>query len=154
MEGNGRKRYSVAEAAQVLGITERGVRWKLTEGHLEGVQDGKRWWVFLSEVAEEDATGSEEGRKEEASSSYQEVPEAPGSKAEALPEGGGSTAVRELIQLVRELQQQNLELAGQLGYTQRRLLETEEKMKLLQKPEEEPGLEVEPRRWWQFWKAG
>ena len=142
MEGNGRKRYSVAEAAQLLGITERGVRWKLNQGQLEGIQEQKRWWVFLPEVGEEEIAGSEEGRKEDGSRRDEEVPEGVGSPADALPEGEGSTAVRELVQLVRELQQQNLELAGQLGYTQRRLIETEEQMRLLQAPPQEEVLPV------------
>jgi hypothetical protein len=56
---------------------------------------------------------------------------------------------------VRELERLNMELAGQVGFLQGQLALAQEGIKLLQAPpEEEEELEIEVRKWWQFWKAG
>jgi hypothetical protein len=54
-------RYSVAAAAQRLGITERAVRKRIQSGTLSAEPNGRTYWVYLSPVAEPGPEGPEPG---------------------------------------------------------------------------------------------
>lgn len=137
--GNKRK-VTVAEAAAILGITDRGVRWKIQHDQLEAVQEGKRRYVLLPAVPEAQV----EERKE-------------GTEAVTGSESGsaGSVPASDLLNLIREKDQRILELSGQLGYLQSQLDTAREQLKLLAPPAEdqptasrESSGEDRPRRWW------
>lgn len=46
-EGEARERYSVPDAAEVLGISTEAVRTRLSRGKLDSVREGRRVWVLL-----------------------------------------------------------------------------------------------------------
>jgi excisionase family DNA binding protein len=95
--------YTVTEAALLLGISETAVRRRISDRALTGMKLGRGWRVLLPGEPRE-------GR--------------PPSGTEVEPRSSGdvhAAAPEPLIALVRDLQRQNLALAGHIGYLQSRL---------------------------------
>ncbi len=109
----------VPQAARVLGISDRAVRKRITAGSIPAKRDGRQWTVYIpavpcgAEPVPSDPYGTES------------VPET-GTKADA----GGTSAVPELVQLIRDQEQKITELAGQVGYLQSELSRTREQLQL------------------------
>lgn len=102
----------LAEAAAHLGVSTDTARRRLRKGLLVGEQrptpQGFTWWVRIGAAAQ--AAGS--------------------------PTQPAQAGVVELAQLVRDLQRQNLELAGLLGSLQQRLVYAEDRVRALEAPRE------------------
>jgi len=138
---------TVTAAAQVLGISERAVRKRITAGTLEAVRDGTRWLVYLPEPS---GPGSGPDRFRSA------VPS--GTGADSRYSGGTGSALDPLLEDLRALRLRNEELAGQVGFWQGRYQEAEKTIKLLSVPVPDPvETPVTPRQvtrlWWRFWRS-
>lgn len=136
-------RVSVPEAARLLGITERAVRKRIQAGTLRAERIDGRWTVAIDAAPASDVRV---GRPEQPRRADSDV-EAPSREPEppvpvdVVPAHHAS----DLLKMVRDLQQQNLELAGQVGFLQARLASTQEQLLLAeQEPEPEDSEEPEP----------
>lgn len=110
---------TIPQAARALGISERAVRKRITAGSIPAERDGRQWTVYIPAVP--DGPSSEPPVPHGNNS----VPEH-GTRADA----GGTSAVPELVQLVRDQEQKITELAGQVGYLQAELSHTREQLQL------------------------
>ena len=114
----GASRYSVPQAARILGISERAVRKRIEHGSMRAEREAGRWVVYLStvkQVAEVEASAVE--------------PEEP------APVVDTSTGlVEQLLQRLDHRERRIEELAGQLGYLQRGVQEKDEQLRLLAAP--------------------
>ena len=152
---------SVKEAAAALGISERTARSRIKAGKLAAIQierpQGYEWRVYpdgLPPGNNLDLSGNNVESHVESPNENQVDP--PGNNVEA-------PGMVEMIHLVATLQSRNEQLAGQVGYLQRQVLEQQETIqRLLMAPKEptdvtpekppvepEPRAAPEPRRpWW------
>jgi hypothetical protein len=123
-------------AAPRLGCAADTVRRRLKRGELQGrqvpMQGGHRWeiWVPLAAAA----------------------PTQPMQPPAALP-GQPMQDLQPLVDLVRELTAQNVQLAGQVGHWQTRAQIAEERLKLLEAPAPSTMAEDDPRPWWERWRS-
>ncbi len=101
---SGTIRYSVPEAAKLLGITERAVRKRIEAGTLLGKRNGREWVVLLPKEPVREPKGASSGTDSEPD----------GTAAE--PRGTSGTGSVEAI--VEKLYRDNLELAGRVGFYQ------------------------------------
>jgi hypothetical protein len=119
---------TIAEAAKRLGVSVDTVRRRVKDGSLTS-QQLQRPQGFTWQVFLADA----------------QQPPAPTQQS-----------LGELVSLVRDLQKENRDLAGQLGYMQAQLQQAQEEVRLLRAPEVPPVVEnaaesPAPRPWWRFW---
>ncbi len=157
---------SVKEAAAALGISERTARSRIKAGKLAAVQierpQGYEWRVYPD--------GLPPGNNLDLSGNNVEShPETP-NETHVDPPGNNVEApgMVEMIHLVATLQSRNEQLAGQVGYLQRQVLEQQETIqRLLMAPKDEPADvtpekspraaeppivdEARPRPWWRRW---
>ncbi len=137
----GSGRYSVPEAARVLGISERAVRKRIVAGSLDAERDGHQWIVFLPAELDPEPGGPN-------------GPDAvPGGTSAA--ELGGTRAVpaealSDLVALVERQQQTIMELSGRCGWLQARLEDAQAQL-ALRSPDSDA--ERPPRRSWRrLWR--
>ena len=142
-----------AEAAALLGISERTVQRRLKQGALQGYKldtgRGEVWRVVLGDMTVK-------------------ATKPPDVMAVTTPGVDVTTpdiaefahaVIDELRQEYRDelehLRRENQQLAGQLGFTQAKLQEAERTVALLMAPKDEPAPEpaAEPERrpWWKRW---
>jgi hypothetical protein len=154
------QRISVVEAATRLGISERAVRKRIAAGTLHAVREDGRWLVSLPDGADVRRPTAPSLRTAP-SRTTPSAPAASGGPAEATeavkPAGGGARQTPEasptvpadhasdLLRMIRDLQQQNLELAGQVGFLQARLASVQDQLLLAEasedaEPEPEPAV--------------
>ena len=138
---------SLKEAAEQFGISERTVRRRIDEGTLQGykqkVDRGYEWRVYVgSRLAEQPGISPRQNADDTG-----KVPSRP---ADAEMPEATAPGVVELVRLVEHLQRDNQQMAGQLGFMQaklqeseRRALHAEEQVRLLMAPKDEP-VEPEP----------
>lgn len=128
-----------AEAAVRLGVSERTIWRRIKAGKLdtEHTADGVR--VLLTDTVSVDdrqVTDATDRLSDRATDSPQ-------------PE------LMKALEMVSELTQRNEQLAGQLGFTQAKLLEAERTVALLMAPNDDPAPEPpaqpERRPWWKRW---
>jgi hypothetical protein len=142
----------LVEASQRMGMSVQTLRRRLKEGKLRSRQSttshGLAWQVWVSKIdhSEEGVEGQDNLDPIEESNQLTNLD---GSALATLP-------TLQLIQWLKELQQENRELASKLGYTQAQLEQAHEKVLMLEdpKPELEPRLEesrAEPKPWWLNW---
>jgi excisionase family DNA binding protein len=119
---SGSRAVTVPEAARLLGISERAVRWQIQAGKLEATRQGRAWTVQLPANTAV-ASGNESGNAE--ATAVVNDPES------------GSAAVAELARQfeerssdVREKDRIIMELAGQVGYLQAELAQAREQLLL------------------------
>lgn len=133
---------TVAEAARVLGCSERTIRRKIKGGELAAVKvarpQGAVWYVQVN--------GHESG-----------AVQAAGPRPDKS-DGRAVEALADLLEAERarsvSLERERAELYGRVGYLQAELEGARERLKLLDAP---PAAPVEPaattpRRSWQFWR--
>lgn len=159
-------RCSVPEAARRLGITERAVRKRIQAGTMQAERVDGKWLVVLEPVgtsAVPPVVPSGQQSRQRPHVVRQPEP-VPASSPAAPPEDEVMPAVpatvpvatvpaehaTDLLGMLRDLQRQNLELAGQVGFLQARLAATQEQLLLAEEePEPEPSIpdyvEPEPR---------
>ncbi len=138
-----------AEAAALLGISERTVQRRLKQGALQGYKldtgRGEVWRVVLDDMAV-------------TPTAPRDVMVATAPRADVTPTAVAEFAhavIDELRQEYRDeleqLRRENQQLAGQLGFTQAKLQEAERTVALLMAPKDEPAPEppAQPERpWW------
>jgi len=108
--------FTIAEAAPLLGVSVDTVRRRLKRGEIEArqvhTQHGPTWEVCLGTV--------------------QGVPAGePGQDAQGATEG---PAMLEALRLIGRLQEENRDLAGQLGYVRAQLAAAEDRVRALEAP--------------------
>jgi excisionase family DNA binding protein len=109
--------YEIAQAARLLGISEVALRRQIADGSLTALRAGRSWRVLLTgEPGGSDASGSAARKPTQAS-----------------PEVLALVQVSESLgAVVRDLQRQNLALAGQIGYLQSQLHTSQEQVRQLE----------------------
>ncbi len=159
---SGTIRYSVPEAAKLLGITERAVRKRIEAGTLLGKRNGREWLVLLPREPVAEPKGTSSGTDSEPD----------GTAAEP----GGTNGTSSVEAIVEKLYRDNLELAGRVGFYQAEIQQlrtqlerAENRILELEAPKEasaemsnypvhvENGAnsgfqKVSPRSWWHFWR--
>jgi len=124
---SGTVRYSVPEAARILGISERGIRKRIDAGTLFATRDGRAWIVYL----EEPASGA--GTAESAVPSEPRAVPGTEPEPERAVSSGTSSAVdlSPLVALVDDLTRRNAELTEAATLWQFRARQLEEQIKQL-----------------------
>ena len=110
---------SLAEAARMLNITPVAVRKQIANRTLTGMRAGRGWRVLLP------------GASVEAAQGVNGQPAVDRGMQEAL-----AKTTESLSSLVRDLQQQNLTLAAQIGFLQNQLAQSKEQVKHLEERRE------------------
>jgi excisionase family DNA binding protein len=127
-------------------------RW-IASGRLRAVRRGRVYRIDPSDLApfmEQD--GTEDG--EHSGPSGQDAPGAPGIPGMERPEVSG---LIEALRLVEKLQQQNLELAGRVGFYQAQVEQLRQQLALAAPASPEPTPDAAAtsaaatRPWWRFW---
>ncbi len=170
----------LAEASQVLGLSQEAIRKRLHRGTLEGCKVDGRWMVRLPtgrlDADLDDPEACQDAR--------QDVAGRLDGRQDGRPDDGIWTVTGrqdERDALIERLYRDNLELAGRCGFLQARVQDLEREIRLLTAPAAEPattdkaddpapaptsnhpipsanghdsGAECPPRRsWWKFWQA-
>jgi hypothetical protein len=168
---NGGAWHLLHEAAQRMGVGSDAVRKRIAAGTVEARKHGSRWEVWLPAASpaaapERAPSGDPESAPIRVSGSPDE-----GSGDPEWPSGSQETTVlpavtelgASLVALVEKLQEENRQLAGQVGFLQAQRQVLEERVRLLEAPKEEPvsataapppaedapSPERGARRWWQ-----
>ncbi len=142
------------------------LRRRLKENHFEAKQvpsrSGPQWMIRLDH-----AQGSvtkhlvAPHQVEDYSQDQAEQAQTEGSDQADNPHQATQQPLLEALSLIRELQEENRNLAGQLGFVQAQLLQSQhqleqadQKMLMLEAPKAEPqvGSADEPKPWWRFWQ--
>ena len=155
-------RYSVPEAAKLLGITERAVRKRIEAGTLLGKRNGREWVVLLPREPVAEPKGTSSGTDSEPDGTATE------------PRGTNGTSSVEAI--AEKLYRDNLELAGRVGFYQAEIQHLKAQLEVaqarileLEAPKAAPAAttnhstpsengadsgaqQVSPRPWWRFWQ--
>ena len=162
----------LGEAARRLGVTPDAIRKRIPAGRARARKRGGRWlvWVAAAELAasgrpDEPEWAVEVGADEpEPGTGQTGIPGGTGTLL-AAPQRSSETELR-LLGLVEKLQEENRNLAGQLGFREAQLQQAHERIRLLEagpapaatpspggEPEEPETGKPEPpaRPWWRFW---
>lgn len=75
MQGNGHTALTVKEAAEILGITPRAVRFRLQKGTLSGTQLDGEWLVYFGEKGGNATVAEEKSAAETVTETYEETEE-------------------------------------------------------------------------------
>jgi hypothetical protein len=169
----------LSEAARRLGVTPDAIRKRIPAGRARARKRGGRWlvWVTAAELAasgrpDEPEWAAEAGADEpEPETGQTGIPGGTGTLLAAAPQPSSETELR-LLGLVEKLQEENRNLAGQLGFREAQLQQAHERIRLLEagparvgtpSPGGEPEEPEEPERpetgkpeppvrpWWRFW---
>jgi hypothetical protein len=144
MQEDAERWLPLPEAARELGVSVDTVRRRLKRGELRGerrsIPQGFVWWVCLDSSAVQAEVGS-------------------------TPRRAILAEVSELGKLVRELQAENRNLAGQIGFYQAQHQQMQEKILMLEAPKapesapegqevalvQEEGNRADSIPWWRLW---
>jgi hypothetical protein len=169
----------LGEAARRLGVTPDAIRKRIPAGRARARKRGGRWlvWVTAAELAasgrpdEPEWVAEAEADEPEPGTGQTGIPGGTGTLLAAAPQSSSETELR-LLGLVEKLQEENRNLAGQLGFREAQLQQAHERIHLLEAgpvpassppPEREPEFREEPERpetgnaapparpWWRFW---
>ena len=134
--------FTVKAAAARLGVSERTIRRRIKDRVIDAQQvptaQGYEWRVYFDTTAVQVDTPSTRHA----------------GKVDGMPVRPAGTPAPELmkaLEMVDRLQQDNQQLAGQVGFLQAKLQDAEEQIRLLTAPQGEPAPEAEPvkpRPWW------
>ncbi len=131
---------TIKEAAQHFGVSERTIRRRIAAGTLRAARvprpQGYEVFVYLDSTSD---------NMDEATVNLDEP-----------PVHLDSAALMKALEMVETLQQQNMQLSGQVGYLQAKLQDAEERIRLLEAPKNEPEQQPaddpageEQPSWWQ-----
>lgn len=134
---------TVREAASRFGITERAVLKRIQAGRLDAEWDERRWYVRWPPSGAVPPTEPNQPGSGRAANTAKSTRAASGKAVRA-----GEPAL-EVQRLIRDLQAQNLALAGELGYLKRLLQEKEEKLNRLREAQQRRARSGRPRL--SFW---
>jgi hypothetical protein len=164
----------LGEAARRLGVTPDAIRKRIPAGRARARKRGGRWlvWVTAAELAasgrldEPEWAAEAEADEPEPGTGQTGIPGGTGTLLAAAPQSSSETELR-LLGLVEKLQEENRNLAGQLGFREAQLQQAHERIRLLEAgppPDSAPGAEPEEperpetgkpeppaRPWWRFW---
>lgn len=150
---------SVAEAAQRLGVSERTIRRRIQTGEIRAASvdtpQGHTWQIDPASLPAHPAPPPGTNGRHPADATRQD-PAGPGSTLDATrqpsdmppgtPPGTAGAEVLELVRLVDRLQNEKTQLAGQVGYLQRQVVEQQETIqRLLAAPKETVDVEATER---------
>jgi len=157
----------IGRAAALLGLSGDVLRKRAAAGSVRARKVDSRWWIWIDgATAEADVDGPPAAPLPEVAKPAPEaaapLPEAATAAPEAAPAPPGREEWRQLVGLVEKLQEENRNLAGQLGFVQAQRQLLEERVRLLEappppepEPEAEPAAapepeppEAAPRSWW------
>jgi hypothetical protein len=162
---------TLPEAAARLGVAVITLRRRLKEGAFEAKQTpgphGPQWMIRLESdqvaatkviVAAHQVDQAEQAVREESDQAEQ----GQNDQADKPEQGGGDqAALLEALRMMRSLQEENRTLAGQVGFLQAQLLqsqaqlgEAQQTIKMLEAPKVEvveQGSEESAKPWWRFW---
>ncbi len=142
---------SVQEAATHLGIHEKTVRRRIKEGKIPALRvdlpQGYEWRVYPDGLPEDAQVNDHMDSSEEEVSAQVDDQVSTG---EAIPD---SAAIIEVLRINEKLQEENRNLAAQLGFVSGQLFEARDRIALLMAPKDEPAPEpaasTEPKvSWW------
>jgi excisionase family DNA binding protein len=142
---------SVREAAVTAGVSERTIRRWLRSGQVRAAKRGGSYRIrpnALTAMIGRDGTEEVDAGADAAAATVIDTSD---TAAAAM------SGVSELTRLVRDLQQQNLELAGRVGYFQAENAQLRERLALMAPAAPEPAPDAEAasgpatRRWWRRW---
>jgi hypothetical protein len=145
---------TLGEAAPRLGISVDALRRRLKRGQLTGRQIvtryGPTWQVLLPNPGDPPTVTPT------VAPALNDAP----TLAPTVADGEGA-GLADLVQLLRELREENRTLAGQLGYVQAQLEQSRERVRALEAPkveQNEPERQDQPpepprRPWWWFWRS-
>jgi excisionase family DNA binding protein len=139
---------TTAQAAAVAGVPERTLRRWVTSGQLPAIRRGRWYRIRPEDLAAIGVTNGQE-RPE---------PSATGAAGAAMAEGMAEH-LAELVRLVEKLTQQNMELAGRVGFYQAQVQQLRAALEAPRSAEVDPGSttrseaapEPATRPWWRFW---
>jgi hypothetical protein len=174
--GTGGAYVPIGRAAALLGLSGDVLRKRAASGSVRARKVDSRWWIWIDGAAptahvgraEDPATAPLPEAAPPAPEPDAPAPEAAESPPEGAPAPPGREEWRQLLGLVEKLQEENRNLAGQLGFVQAQRLALEERVKLLEAPPPEPEPEAAesppeaaspepapadtaPRGWWHRW---
>lgn len=169
---------SLGEAARRLGVTPDAIRKRIPAGRVRARKRGGRWlvWVTAAELVtsgrpdEPEWAADGEPDEPEAGTGQTGIPGGTGTLPAPTPQVSTETELR-LLGLVEKLQEENRNLAGQLGFREAQLQQAHDRIRLLEagpasappSSEREPEFREEPERletgnaepptrpWWRFW---
>lgn len=126
-----KQHWTIKEAAEALGISEKTVRRRIKDGSLEAQQIPGKYGIEyriidLKDVRPKDVIPLDKGLDIEV-----------------------DTALAKALDIIKALQEENERLAGQVGFLQAQVLELDSKVRLLTGPERR-------RSWWQrllWWRT-
>lgn len=124
--GTERNWYTVPAAAKLLGMSERGVRKRITAGTIAAERRDGRWVVDPS--APIDGTSSVPEPEPPGPAQNRSAPAVPAAPADVGP----------LVEELHQARQRIEELAGAVGFWQGRYQEAQEQIRLLTAPAETP----------------
>lgn len=124
-----------AEAAELLGVSEKTVRRKAKAGQLPARQvstgHGPAWEVWVSGAEPRPGTGR-------AQTDTRPAVDRSAVDMAGQVAGHGDAPLLEALQLINKLTEENRNLAGQLGYVQAQLQQRDEQLKALTAPKVDP----------------
>jgi hypothetical protein len=149
--GTGGAYVPIGRAAALLGLSGDVLRKRAAAGSVRARKVDSRWWIWIDGATPEAGVDQPSAAPPpEAAGPAPEpaapLPEPASVPPEAAPAPPGREEWRQLVGLVEKLQEENRNLAGQLGFVQAQRQVLEERVRLLEAPPPpEPEPEAEPR---------
>lgn len=133
--------WTIKEAAEVLGISEKTVRRRIKDGIIKAEQTQGKYGVEYRITSLEDAVPAGKGLNIDHDQDvvrYIDTENNHVMDKDLEMEGDMSKA----LDIIKALQEENAKLAGQVGFLQARVIELDRKVRLLTEPNQ-------VRSWWQ-----
>lgn len=114
-----KQHWTIKEAAETLGLSEKTVRRRIKDGTLKAEQIQGKYGIEYHITDLKEAL-----------------------PLDKYPDAEGNAALSKALDIIKALQQENERLAGQVGYLQAQVYELNSKVSLLMEPKRKPS-------WWQ-----
>jgi len=158
--GGGARRYTVAQAARRLGLSERGIRRRIEAGTLAAERGANGWRITAEAIAEALAEAAQDSMRADLGGSATATG---GTTAASVPPHAAGRV--ELLEAVltevrgeRDVLRERLAQADQERAELRRLLAAALQRPALVAPNQHQDHQDEPaplaRPWWRFWQRG
>lgn len=142
------QQWTIKEAAETLGVSEKTVRRRIKDGTIKAEQTQGKYGLEYRITSLEDIMPLDRGLDTDQSQSTVEFINTEKSFTvdnNLEIEGGMSKA----LDIIKTLQEENVKLAAQVGFLQAQLIELDKKVRLLAEPKDS-------RSWWQrllWWRS-